>query len=132
MLLISSFCASETKPNYDLKYFKNQKKKAKRKAKAQVLRKLHNTFSYQRLIAIYSAIYGYKHFDLKRDEDLLSNELICDLNSLIELDLIKVYKQSDQVFIMSRKLIINFSLDFINQVTERIDMKLSELVPIDY
>lgn len=131
-MLISAFCASETKPAYDLKYFKAQKKKVKRKGKAQILRKLHNTFTYQRLLAIYSSIYGYKHFDVKSDDDSLTKELICDLNSLIELDLIKIYKQSDQVFIMSRKLIINFSLDFISQITERIGMKLNELVPLDY
>ena len=101
-----------------------------------------NPFSYHRLIAVYASIYGYLNYGAIDEEELdvnninshssyLMSETIFDLNSLIELDFIKLFKSTEQNFIMNRKLLINFNVGVACRIALKLECRLEEFINVD-
>ena len=141
--MISCFLASETGSKADFKNYRKQKKgKPKIKTKISNLKGGKN-FSYQRLLAIYASINGYFNYDEDKKHEtgmIISEfhdyrvnyvEVVMDLNSLVEIDLIKLHKSSEQNFILNRKMIINFDSNFITKVAGKVGSKIEELITIN-
>lgn len=129
----------------DTKNYLYTKNKNKKKTKKGVLLKQRLKtkipFSYQRLIAIYTSFKGYLEFEglsEKCNKSIYSvprsteKNIITDVNSIIDLNLIKVMKSAEQMFIMGRKLIINFNAKFASIIAKQLGSRLEEFIDIDY
>lgn len=145
LMLLACFLASELSPNCDFKNFKNMKKTKRQKglkSKKGSFKSI-NSFTYNRVIGIYNSLYGYFFLDKKLHELnfididynisdwILNKDTILDLNSLIDIDLIKILKTNEQSFILSRKMVIKFDIKFISRVMMKLNAKLNEFINID-
>ena len=105
-------------------------------------------FSYHRLMNIFVSVFTYqdklmlhdicsskKNLTEEKKENLntpkyIENNIIIDLNSLIDLNLLKSLKTNESGNILTRKLMINFDIKLVIYLTEQLDMKLNEF--LDY
>lgn len=60
----------------------------------------------------------------------IENNIINDLNSLIDLNLVKSLKTNESGNILTRRLMINFDIKLVIHLTEQLDCKLNEF--LDY
>lgn len=142
MLLTAAFIANDLHLKYDSKLLKNVRKTGIRRIKLKLrtgtLRKNDHAFTMHRLIAIYCSIYDliYRFTDKATDQFYYNNniDLICDINNLINLDLLKVI--SHQSYIKSyvdlyKKIIINYNLEYAMRVSDEIGVSLSDFIDLN-
>ena len=137
--MLSAFLASETNVKNDKKNFKlNKVKTLKKDRKGKSLNynlKVKTPFSFQRLISIFTSLQQYLEIQsftecINVNERYNDINIICDFNSLVDLNLIKTLKSSDQNFIMSMKIITNFDMKFAIYIADQLGSRLNEFINI--
>ena len=151
IIVISSYLASENPVRYDIKNFHiNRKKLTNRQKRMSLKLNKQPYFSYHRLMNIFVSVFTYQdklmlcdicstkinHNSTEEKKENLNNpkyienNIITDLNSLIDLNLLKSLKTNESGNILTRKLMINFDIKLVIYLTEQLDMKLNEFLDL--
>jgi hypothetical protein len=140
LLLIAAFIGSDLHQRFDSVILKNAKRTTTRKIRhksriGKLKRKFEFGFTLNRLIAIYSSLYDLnKRYNINILNNSLSIELICDINTLINLNLLR-YINSSSTFSsninFNRKIIINFNVEFAMETAEDCGLKLSDFINLN-
>lgn len=128
-LLLASFLANETSPNNDSNVFKSTKRSHKRNRKGgfSLKSKASHAFHINRLLAIYSALRSIIDNDSQNKLVDINIELISDIGTLSNLNLIRVVK-SNEANIMSRKFISCIGIDFALKIAEDFNLHLDDFM----
>lgn len=131
-LLLASFLANETSPNNDSNIFKSIKRTHKRNRKGgfSLKAKASHPFHISRLLAIYSSLRSIIDNDIKDRFVDINIELISDIGTLSNLNLIRVVK-SNEANIMSRKFISCIGIDFALKIAEDFNLHLDDFIHYD-
>ena len=134
IILLSSFLATQSPASLDHVIFQNAKRtKIKiRKSKKNLSLKTKNTHSFNinRLVAIYASLASIIDNNTRITNCDLNIELISDINTLINLNLIRYVNTHDYSF-LSRKMITNISLDFAKKIAEDFEMRIDDFINLE-
>ena len=125
-LLVASYIASNNPPNHDTKYFgdisvKKNKRSSNKTARVRRRFAMPTAFSFDRMIAIYFAIYE----DNSRERTPMhDSELYTQVQTLISLNLLTL--AGARGIIEAVKLRCNISFDFAKSLSQNLDFDLTK------
>lgn len=135
LLVISAFLAYEVKQNEDIYVFKClQHKRKKRKRKCQHGYTWYRNYndkghSIHRLFSIYQCLLSYINNTIMSEVNI---ELVCSVETLVEMGLIKEVIKGKGGNMMMRKYICGVNIEFVESIAEEFGIKLEEFITLDY
>ena len=125
-LLVASYIASNNPPNHDTRYFgdaatKKSKKSASKTVKVRRRFAMPTAFTFDRMVAIYFAIY---EDSVHQRTPKYDSELYTQIQTLISLNLLTL--AGARGIIESVKLRCNISYDFAKTIAQNLDFDLSK------
>ena len=134
LLVLSAFLAYEVKQDEDVYVFKclqHKRKKRKRKCKyGYTLYRNYNDkgFSIHRLFSIYQCLLSYINNTTMSEVNI---ELICSVETLVEMGLIKEVIKGKGGNMMMRKYICGVNIEFVESIAEEFGIKLENFITLE-